>query len=88
VLARGRMEDPATAEILPKLYDPEIHIRQLSTLAGTAGDFYGYDGLVASARETVRPLAELEPRPSAPPGSTRQPRPRQAPGLRPAAEQA
>ena len=60
VLARGRMEDPATAEILPKLYDPEIHIRQLNTLAGTAGDSYGYDGLVESGREAVRPLAELE----------------------------
>jgi hypothetical protein len=60
VLARGRMEDPATSEILPELFDPEIHIRQMSSLAGTAGDFHGYGGLAESGRETVRPFAELE----------------------------
>jgi ketosteroid isomerase-like protein len=60
VLAGGRMEDPATSEILPELFDPEIHVRQMSSLAGTAGDFHGYGGLAESGRETVRPFAELE----------------------------
>jgi hypothetical protein len=27
VLARGRMEDPATSQIVPELFDPEIHVR-------------------------------------------------------------
>jgi ketosteroid isomerase-like protein len=60
VLARGRMEDPATSEILPELFDPEVHLRQMSALAGTAGDFHGYAGVVESGRETIRPFAELE----------------------------
>jgi ketosteroid isomerase-like protein len=60
VLARGRVEDPTTSQIVPELFDPEIHVRQVSSLMGTAGDFHGYEGLVESGRETVQPFAELE----------------------------
>jgi ketosteroid isomerase-like protein len=60
VLARGRIEDPATVAIVPELFDPEIHLLQMSSLMGTAGDFHGYEEFAESGRESVRPIAELE----------------------------
>jgi ketosteroid isomerase-like protein len=60
VLARGRMEDPATAKLLPELFDPEVHLRQMSSLMGTGGDFHGYGGIAESGRELLRPFAALE----------------------------
>jgi ketosteroid isomerase-like protein len=59
VLAASRMEDAATAQIVPQFFDPEVLVRQMSRLLDTAGDFHGYRGLAESAREFVRAFAGM-----------------------------
>jgi ketosteroid isomerase-like protein len=59
VIASGKMEDPATAELIPEFFDPEIQIRQMSGFVDTAGDFEGYQGIADSTRELVRSFADL-----------------------------
>jgi ketosteroid isomerase-like protein len=50
----GVPEDEMTDDLLAVVFDPAIEVRQLSSLAGTAGTFRGYGGL----RETQRELEE------------------------------
>src|SRR4051794_20460402 len=59
VLASGKMEDPATAEVVPEFFDPGIELRQMSGFVDTAGDFEGYRGIADSARELVRSFASV-----------------------------
>jgi ketosteroid isomerase-like protein len=60
VLAPGRMEDAATAEIVPQFFDPEVLVRQTRGILGTAGDFHGYQGIAESARELLQAFAGLD----------------------------
>src|SRR6476659_6498735 len=59
VLASGRVEDPAMAEIVPRFFDPEVEVRQMSRMLDTAGEFHGYKGLADSVREVIGPFAAL-----------------------------
>jgi ketosteroid isomerase-like protein len=42
---RGLHANAVTDEALTIVFDPEIEVRQLAALAGTAGTFHGYEGL-------------------------------------------
>jgi ketosteroid isomerase-like protein len=59
VLAADRTFDPATADVLPEFFHPDVHVRQMSEIIGTIGDFYGYEGIAASAAEMAGALSEL-----------------------------
>jgi ketosteroid isomerase-like protein len=59
IIATGKMEDPATARLVPEFFDPEVHLRQMSGFVDTTGDFYGYEGIVDSTRELVRSFSNL-----------------------------
>ena len=59
VLAKGKVSDPATVELLPEFFDPEVHVHQMSEIVGTRGDFHGYDGLVESAQELFAVWSDL-----------------------------
>jgi hypothetical protein len=59
VLAPGGVEAPATADLMPEFFDPEIVFRQTSSVMGTAGDFHGYSGLIEAAREVAQAFAGL-----------------------------
>ena len=54
VIAPGKLEDRAAAQLVPEYFDPEVHLRQMSGFVDTTGDFYGYPGLRDSTRELVR----------------------------------
>jgi ketosteroid isomerase-like protein len=54
VMSDGRLEDPATADLVPRFYDPDVYVRQMSAIAGTAGAFHRYAGLVESVGEVTR----------------------------------
>ena len=54
VMSDGRLEDPATADLVPRFFDPDVYVRQMSAIAGTAGAFHGYAGLVQSVGEVTR----------------------------------
>jgi ketosteroid isomerase-like protein len=53
ILAPGCLADPATRELLPRFFDPGVHLHQMSGFVDTAGEFDGYEGLVASTREFI-----------------------------------
>jgi ketosteroid isomerase-like protein len=59
VLASGRLGDPAAAEVLPQLFDPEVELRQMSSMLDTAGDFHGYQGLADAAREILQVTTDI-----------------------------
>jgi ketosteroid isomerase-like protein len=59
MLAAERLEDPATAEIVPQFFDPEVLVRQWEGVVGTAGDFYGYRGVAECARELLESFAGI-----------------------------
>jgi ketosteroid isomerase-like protein len=59
VLAPGRFADPATAEVMPQLFDPEVELRQMSSMLDTAGDFHGYQGLADAAREILQATTDI-----------------------------
>jgi ketosteroid isomerase-like protein len=54
VLGPGKLPDPATAELLPEFFDPDVEVRQMTSLVGTAGNLYGYRGLMESNRERLQ----------------------------------
>jgi ketosteroid isomerase-like protein len=54
VLAPGGLADPSTAEVVPDLFDPDVEVRQMSSVLDSAGDFHGYQGLADVAREVVQ----------------------------------
>lgn len=60
VLAGDRTFSPATVDVLPEFFDPEVHMRQMSQIIGTVRDFHGYAGIAASAAEMAEALGELE----------------------------
>ena len=41
----GQHANAVTDDALAVIFDPEIELRQLAALAGTAGTFHGYEGL-------------------------------------------
>ena len=57
VLAPGRF--PGTAEVMPRLFDPEVELRQISSMLGTARDFHGYRGLADAAREILQVTTDI-----------------------------
>ena len=59
VLAADATFDPATGDVLPQFFHPDFHLRQMSQIIGTVRDFYGYEGIAASAAEMAEALAEL-----------------------------
>jgi ketosteroid isomerase-like protein len=59
VLAADTTFDPTTADVLPEFFHPDVHLRQMSQIIGTVRDFYGYQGIAASAAEMAEALAEL-----------------------------
>jgi ketosteroid isomerase-like protein len=59
VMASGRLAEPATAELVPQLFDPEVEVRQMTTVVDTAGDFHGYQGLTEVAREIVQAIPDI-----------------------------
>jgi ketosteroid isomerase-like protein len=59
VLAPGRLADPSTAEIARDLFDPDVEVRQMSSVLDTAGDFHGYQGLADVAREVVQASSDI-----------------------------
>jgi uncharacterized protein len=59
VLAPGRFAEPATAEVMPQLFDPEVELRQMSSVIDTAGNFHGYQGLANAAREILQTTADI-----------------------------
>jgi ketosteroid isomerase-like protein len=59
VLASGRLGDPAAAEVMPQLFDPEVELRQMSSMIDTAGDFHGYQGLADAAREILQATTDI-----------------------------
>jgi len=58
LMGEGRLEDAATAERLPRFFDPDVQVRQMSAISGTAGDFHGYAGVLESVREVVLEFAD------------------------------
>jgi ketosteroid isomerase-like protein len=44
---------------LPEFFDPDVEVRQMTSLVGTAGNFHGYRGLMESDRESLQVLANL-----------------------------
>jgi hypothetical protein len=50
VLGPGKLPDPATAELLPEFFDPDVEVREMTSLVGTAGSFHCYRGLMESNR--------------------------------------
>src|SRR4051794_38368588 len=59
VIAPGKLEDQAAAQLVPEFFDPEIHLRQMSALIDTTGDFYGYPGLRDSTRELFQSFSNI-----------------------------
>jgi ketosteroid isomerase-like protein len=59
VLASGRLAEPATAEVVPQLFDPKVVVRQMTSVLDTAGEFHGYQGLAEVAREIVDATADI-----------------------------
>src|SRR5919201_3764124 len=59
VLAEDRIFDRATQRVLDRYFVPDVHLRQMSQIVGTVGDFHGYRGLADSAREMSDALAGL-----------------------------
>ena len=59
VLASGRFADPATAEVLPELFDPEVELRQMSSVLDSASEFQGYQGLADAAREILQTTTDI-----------------------------
>src|SRR5687767_5277083 len=59
VLASDRFADPATAEVMPQLFDPEVELRQMSSVLDTGGDFHGYQGLADAAREILQASTDI-----------------------------
>jgi ketosteroid isomerase-like protein len=59
MLASGRIAEPATTEVVPQLFDPEVVVRQMSSVVDTAGEFHGYQGLAEVAREIAEATADI-----------------------------
>jgi uncharacterized protein len=58
LMARGCMEDPASAEAVSRFFDPDVEICQMAGILGSAGQFHGHRGVVASTLEVVRDSAD------------------------------
>ena len=54
----ARPERVADAGLL-QFFDPDVEIRQSTSLLGTEGTFHGYDGLARSAREAFETFRDL-----------------------------
>jgi len=48
------MEDAASADAVPRFFDLDVEICQMSSILGSAGQFHGHQGVVASTLELVR----------------------------------
>jgi ketosteroid isomerase-like protein len=58
LMSEGRLEDAATVKLLPRFFDPDVRVQQMSAMSGTAGDFRGYAGVLESVREVVLEFAD------------------------------
>src|SRR2546423_13191726 len=54
----GLEPNAVSDEALATVFDPEIEVRQLAALAGTAGSFHGYAGLREAKREVDEVLRD------------------------------
>ena len=60
VLADDQWRDPAAAEVVRELFDPEVEVQQMEEILGTAGTFRGYEGLNQAGRELVGVLQKTQ----------------------------
>ena len=59
VLAPGRVTNPATGEIVPEFFHPDVEIHQTAAMFDSAGTFHGYEGLTEAAREIIQMFSGL-----------------------------
>lgn len=59
-LVEGTEPNRVTLEQLRALFDPEVEIRQMDDIAGTAGTFRGYAGLAQAAAELMADLLDIQ----------------------------
>lgn len=52
--------DPAGLASVAELFDPEVEVRQMAGMTGTAGTFVGYAGLAESFAEIFRELKDVQ----------------------------
>jgi ketosteroid isomerase-like protein len=56
---RGDFSGPGGGAVARETFDPDVEMRQIEDIAGTAGTFHGYEGLAAAQRELTEALSEI-----------------------------